>query len=216
MLQHRPLRVELLTNRVSGGDRKGVLAGLADGGVDIVIGTHALIQEAVDFADLGVVVVDEQHRFGVEQRAALRAKSASGAVPDMLVMTATPIPRTLNLALVGVRDMSVINTAPNDRLPVHTCIETFDEQLIAEAINRELARDGQVFFVHNRVQTIEGTAQLIKQLLPNVRVAWAHGQMKEHELAQAMLEFVGGMADVLVCTSIIESGLDIQNAIAYP
>ena len=204
-----PVTVEMLSRFRSPAQQKAAIERLQSGEVDIVIGTHRLTSKDIQFKDLGLVVIDEEQRFGVAQKEKL--KHLRNTV-DVLTMSATPIPRTLNLALLGARDMSVINTAPNDRLPVHTCIEHFDEQLIREAIERELAREGQVFFLHNRVQTILSYATLVRKLVPHARVAIAHGQMREHDLEDIMSAFVRRDIDVLVCTTIIGSGIDIPNA----
>ncbi|MBI4556116.1 MAG: DEAD/DEAH box helicase, partial [Candidatus Hydrogenedentes bacterium] len=204
-----PVRIEMLSRFRSAKLQRETIERLKSGEVDIVIGTHRLISKDVHFKDLGLIVVDEEQRFGVRHKERLRQLRA---LADVLTMTATPIPRTLNMSLTGIRDMSLINTAPNDRLPIHTCIESFDERLIAEAIERELARQGQVFFVHNRVQTILHYAELVRRLAPGARVAVAHGQMPEHELEQVMTAFIHKEVDVLVCTTIIGSGLDIPNA----
>jgi len=204
-----PVTVDMLSRFRTAKEQKQTVERLESGEVDIVIGTHRLLSKDMKFKDLGLLVIDEEHRFGVAQKERLKALRA---LVDVLTMTATPIPRTLNLSLVGVRDMSIINTAPNDRLPVHTCIEHFDERLIKEAIKRELARQGQVFFVHNRVQTILPFAELVRRLVPDARVAVGHGQMPEAELERVMTRFIHDEVDVLVCTTIIGSGLDIPNA----
>lgn len=204
-----PVKVEMLSRFRSVKEQQATIERLKSGEVDIVIGTHRLVSKDVQFRDLGLIVIDEEHRFGVAQKEKLKQLRT---VADVLTLTATPIPRTLNLSLLGVRDMSIINTAPNDRLPIHTCIDVFDERLIAEAVRRELARQGQVFFVHNRVQTIMPFARLILRLVPDARVAVAHGQMPERELEAVMAAFVRRDLDVLVCTTIIGSGLDIPNA----
>ncbi|MDX9976323.1 MAG: helicase-related protein, partial [FCB group bacterium] len=158
---------------------------------------------------LGLLILDEEQRFGVKHKEKLKLLRKN---IDALTLTATPIPRTLNLSLLSVRDMSVINTAPNDRLPIHTLIEAFDERIVVEAIRREMAREGQVFFVHNRVQTIIGVAELVHKLVPEARIGIGHGQMHEHELERVMTAFVRKEIDVLVCTTIIGSGIDIPNA----
>ncbi|CAN5815728.1 transcription-repair coupling factor [soil metagenome] len=185
------------------------LAGLAAGSVDIVIGTHRLLSRDVRFRDLGLVVVDEEQRFGVTHKERLKRLKTEVHV---LTLSATPIPRTLNLALVGVRDMSVIETPPEDRLPIQTRVAEASAGLVRDAILRELDRGGQVFFVHNRVETIEAQAEQLRRLLPTARVAVAHGQMAEGALERVMMAFAAGEHDVLVCTTIIESGLDIPNA----
>ncbi len=201
-----PVRVETLSRFRTPAEQKEILQRCVSGQVDVLIGTHRLLSRDVRFKDLGLLVIDEEQRFGVKHKE--RIKELKRQV-DVITLSATPIPRTLYLALMGARDMSLINTPPRDRLPIHTEICTFSKQVLVEAILRELHRGGQVFFVHNRVQTIEGMAQLIRELLPNVRVAWAHGQMKEEKLEQIMLNFLDHQYDVLVATAIIESGLDM-------
>src|SRR5690349_18999075 len=204
-----PLNVRILSRFVSARDQSATLAGLTDGSVDLVIGTHRLLSKDVVFRDLGLVVVDEEQRFGVAAKE--RLKQLRNEV-DVLTLSATPIPRTLNLALAGVRDLSVIETPPEDRLPIQTRVAEASAGLVRDAILRELDRGGQVFFVHNRVETIEAQADQLRQLLPQSRVVVAHGQMGEGQLEKVMLAFARGDFDVLVCTTIIESGLDIPNA----
>jgi len=177
--------------------------------VDIVIGTHRLLSKDVRFKNLGMVIVDEEQRFGVAAKE--RLKKLRREV-DVLTLSATPIPRTLNLALAGVRDLSLIETPPEDRLPIQTRVAEASAGLVRDAILRELDRGGQVFFVHNRVETIEAQAEQLRQLLPGVRIAVGHGQMPEGQLEKVMIAFAGGATEVLVCTTIIESGLDIPNA----
>ncbi|MBI2434759.1 MAG: transcription-repair coupling factor [Candidatus Hydrogenedentes bacterium] len=204
-----PVRVEVLTRFRSPSQQKETIERLKSGEVDIMIGTHRLISKDIGFKNLGLIVIDEEQRFGVAHKE--RLKHLRHHV-DVLTLSATPIPRTLHMSLIGVRDMSIINTAPNDRLPIHTCIEAWDENLIREAIERELARQGQVFFLHNRVQTIDKVAVLVNKLAPRARVSYAHGQMHKHELEEVMLRFIDKEIDVLVCTTIIGSGIDIPNA----
>ena len=204
-----PVRVALLSRFVSKADQEKTVAGLANGSVDLVIGTHRLLSRDVRFRDLGLVIVDEEQRFGVAAKE--RLKQLKREV-DVLTLSATPIPRTLNLALAGVRDMSVIETPPEDRLPIQTRVAEASAGLVRDAILRELDRGGQVFYVHNRVETIEAQAEQLRRLLPDVRLVVGHGQMAEGQLESVMLKFAGGAADVLVCTTIIESGLDIPNA----
>jgi transcription-repair coupling factor (superfamily II helicase) len=204
-----PIRVRLLSRFVAQTDQKTTLAGLDDGSVDLVIGTHRLLSKDVRFRDLGLVVVDEEQRFGVAAKE--RLKQLRREV-DVLTLSATPIPRTLNLALAGVRDMSVIETPPEDRLPIQTRVAEASAGLVRDAILRELDRGGQVFFVHNRVETIEAQTEQLRRMLPGVRFVVGHGQMPEGYLERVMITFAGGEADVLVCTTIIESGLDIPNA----
>jgi transcription-repair coupling factor (superfamily II helicase) len=203
-----PVTVEVLSRFRTTAEQKAVVARVASGEVDMVIGTHRLLSKDVAFKDLGLVVIDEEHRFGVAQKERLRQITRT---VDVLALTATPIPRTLNLSLAGARDLSVIETPPRDRLPVHTEIVEYDPELISDAILREVDRGGQVFYVHNRVETIHNTALMLQQLVPQVKVAVGHGQMHEHELERVMLEFLDRRSDVLVSTLIIESGLDIPS-----
>ena len=203
-----PVRVEMLSRFKTAAEQRKTVAELAEGKVDIVIGTHRLVQNDVTFKDLGLVIIDEEQRFGVAHKE--RLKQIRKLV-DVLTLTATPIPRTLHMALMGARDMSVINTAPEERLSVITVVAEFGEKLIREAILREIGREGQVFFVHNRVQSIKRMANFVRRLAPEARVGIAHGQMPERELQQTMEQFLEREIDVLMCTTIIESGLDIPN-----
>jgi transcription-repair coupling factor (superfamily II helicase) len=204
-----PVRIEMLSRFRSQGEQRKILQLLRQGGVDIVIGTHRLISGDVVFKDLGVVVIDEEQRFGVLHKEKFKELFK---LVDVLTLSATPIPRTLYLSLVGVKDMSTIETPPLNRLPVETIVCGYDERIIRDAITRELERQGQIYFLHNRVQTIEHVREKIVDLLPEARVEIAHGQMDSDELEEVMARFVGGKIDVLVCTTIIESGLDIPNA----
>jgi transcription-repair coupling factor (superfamily II helicase) len=204
-----PLEVRLLSRFVSPKDQAATIAGLEDGSVDVVIGTHRLLSKDVRFRDLGLVVVDEEQRFGVAAKE--RLKQLRREV-DVLTLSATPIPRTLNLAMAGIRDLSVIETPPEDRLPIQTRVAEASAGLVRDAILRELDRGGQVFYVHNRVETIEAQADQLRRLLPDARFVVGHGQMAEGALEKVMIAFAAGEADVLVCTTIIESGLDIPNA----
>ena len=204
-----PVRIEMLSRFRSHSEQKKVLQLLREGGVDIVIGTHRLISGDVVFKDLGLVVIDEEQRFGVLHKE--KFKDLFKLV-DVLTLSATPIPRTLYLSLVGVKDMSTIETAPLNRLPVETVVSAYDERLIRAAIDRELERQGQVFFLHNRVATIERVRDRVVDLCPSARVEIGHGQMDADELEGVMARFIAGKTDVLVCTTIIESGLDIPNA----
>jgi transcription-repair coupling factor (superfamily II helicase) len=208
-LKAYPVRVELLSRFRSEKEQKQVLEDLAFGKVDIIIGTHRLLQKDVVFFNLGLLVIDEEQRFGVVHKE--RLKQLRSEI-DVLTMTATPIPRTLHMSLVNLRDMSVIETPPQERLPIRTTIREYDEQLIREAIMREIDRGGQVFFVHNRVQGIQVVAQKLQKLLPEARIAVGHGQMNEDQLERVMIDFSNGEYDVLVSTTIIENGLDIPNA----
>ncbi|NNL65295.1 MAG: transcription-repair coupling factor, partial [Myxococcales bacterium] len=204
-----PARIESLSRFRSPKESRAVLEGLIDGSVDIVVGTHRLLQKDVRFRELGLLVVDEEHRFGVTHKE--RIKQMKKTV-DVLTLTATPIPRTLQQAFTGIRDLSVINTPPADRMSVRTQVCKYGESLVREAILREVRRGGQVFYLHNRVQTIDGTAEMLARVVPEVKVLVAHGQMKERELEDRMLAFYHGEADVLLCTTIIESGLDVPRA----
>ncbi|MCL6431175.1 MAG: transcription-repair coupling factor, partial [Anaerolineae bacterium] len=203
-----PIRVEMLSRFRTRPEQRQILAELEAGTIDVIIGTHRLIQRDVRFRDLGLVIVDEEQRFGVAHKERLKRLRRE---VDVLTMTATPIPRTLYMSLTGVRDMSTINTPPEDRLPVRTQVTEYDEGLIRNAILRELDRGGQVYFVHNRVQGIYQMAERLRKLVPEATFAVGHGQMDEGELARVMLDFAAGRYDVLVCTTIIENGLDIPN-----
>ena len=204
-----PVRIEMLSRFRSPGEQRQVLKLLRDGGVDIVIGTHRIISGDVLFKDLGLVVIDEEQRFGVVHKEKFKELFK---LVDVLTLSATPIPRTLYLSLVGVKDMSTIETPPLNRLPVETVVCGYDERIIRDAIDRELERQGQVFFLHNRVQSIQRVRDKIADLCPGARVDIGHGQMNTDELEAVMERFVAGRIDVLVCTTIIESGLDIPNA----
>ncbi len=204
-----PVVVKPLSRFVSDAEARAVVEGLADGSVDVVIGTHRLLTGQIRFKDLGLVVVDEEQRFGVEHKEAL--KTLRTAV-DVLAMSATPIPRTLEMAVTGIREMSTLATPPEERHPVLTFVGAYEEQQIAAAIRRELLREGQVFFVHNKVSSIERMASRLRELVPEARIATAHGQMGEHKLEQVVVDFWDKKFDVLVCTTIIETGLDISNA----
>jgi len=204
-----PVEVEMLSRFRSRAEQGKILDRLLADQVDIIIGTHRLLQRDVTFADLGLLVIDEEQRFGVTHKERLKQMRTE---VDVLTMTATPIPRTLYMALTGVRDISVIETPPEERLPVTTYVGQYDAQLVRRAILRELERGGQVFYVHNRVRTIHAVLHQLEKLVPEAAFAVGHGQMREADLEQAMLRFVAGEIDVLVCTSIIESGLDIPNA----
>jgi len=204
-----PVTIEMVSRFRRPAETKAVLSRLAAGGVDILIGTHRLLSRDVEFRDLGLLVVDEEQRFGVAAKERLKHFKVT---VDCLTLSATPIPRTLQMGLSGIRDMSIIETPPKDRLAIQTSIVKFSTDVIAAAVRQELARDGQVFFVHNRVQSIYSMASLVQKLVPEARVAVAHGQMPERELERVMLAFVEGRADVLVATTIVENGLDISRA----
>jgi transcription-repair coupling factor (superfamily II helicase) len=204
-----PVRIEMLSRFRTQSEQKKVLELLRQGGIDIVIGTHRLISADVVFKDLGLVIIDEEQRFGVLHKEKFKELFK---LVDVLTLSATPIPRTLYLSLVGVKDMSTIETPPLNRLPVETIVAGYDERIIRDAINRELERQGQVYFLHNRVQSIERVREKIVDLVPGARVEIGHGQMDADELEEVMARFVAGKIDILVCTTIIESGLDIPNA----
>ncbi|MDQ3569310.1 MAG: transcription-repair coupling factor [Actinomycetota bacterium] len=201
-----PLRVEVLSRFLTPAQARKVALGLRDGSVDVVIGTHRLLSGDVTFKDLGLLVVDEEHRFGVTHKEAVKKLRAD---VDVLTLTATPIPRTLEMSLTGLRDLTLLNTPPAERQPILTYVGEYDERAVAEAIRRELLREGQVFFVHNRVADIEHVAATLRQLVPEARVAVAHGQMDEGSLETVVLDFWAGAYDVLLCTTIIESGIDM-------
>ena len=204
-----PVRVDLLSRFRTRGQQSRVIRDLATGAIDIVIGTHRLVQPDVAFKNLGLVVIDEEQRFGVAHKERLKQLRQ---LVDVLTLSATPIPRTLYLALTGARDMSTIETPPQDRLPVDTIIAPYDERLIRDAIQRELNRGGQVFYLHNRILDIDAVAQRLTQLVPQARLAVGHGQMHADDLEEVMTRFVNGQIDVLLSTTIIESGIDIPNA----
>ena len=201
-----PVRVDMLSRFLSAAESKKVVQDLKDKKVDVVIGTHKLLQPGINLGDLGLIIVDEEQRFGVEQKEKLKRLRAS---VDVLTLTATPIPRTLEMAMSGIRDMSIVDTPPEDRHPVMTYVGEYDETTISSAIRRELLRDGQVFYVHHRVDTIEVAARRIQELVPDARIGIAHGQMEESRLEQTMIDFGDAKTNLLVCTTIIESGLDI-------
>jgi transcription-repair coupling factor (superfamily II helicase) len=204
-----PVLVEMVSRFRRPREVKAILGRVAEGGVDVLIGTHRLLSKDVVFRDLGLLVVDEEQRFGVAAKEKLKHLKTT---VDSLTLSATPIPRTLQMGLSGIRDMSIIETPPKDRLAIQTSIVKFSTDVIAAAIRQELARDGQVFFVHNRVESIYSLASLVQRLVPEARVAVAHGQMPEAQLEKVMLSFVEGRADVLVATTIVENGLDIPRA----
>ncbi len=207
--QHYPVIIDILSRFKRRNEQRETLGKLKEGKIDIIIGTHRLLQKDVTFRDLGLVVIDEEHRFGVSDKE--RLKQLRKTV-DALTLTATPIPRTLHMSLTGIRDLSTINTPPEDRLSIRTFLGRFDEDVIRQAIVRELQRNGQVFFVHNRVQNISAMARFLQQLVPEASLAIAHGQMKERDLERVMLAFIRKEYNLLLCTSIIESGLDIPTA----
>lgn len=203
-----PVRVELMSRFRTPGEIKKTITDLQKGFVDIVIGTHRVLSEDVKFKDLGLLIIDEEQRFGVAHKEKIKKLKEN---VDVLTLTATPIPRTLHMSLIGIRDMSVLEEAPEDRLPIQTFVCEYNEELVREAISRELSRGGQVYYVYNRVNNIADVAAQIANLVPEATVAFAHGQMKEHELEKIMYDFINGEIDVLVSTTIIETGLDISN-----
>ena len=204
-----PFTIEVISRFRTAGEQKRIIQRLGEGTIDIIIGTHRIVSKDVQFKDLGLVIIDEEQRFGVEHKEKLKKLRQT---VDVLTLTATPIPRTLHLSLLGIRDISNLETAPAGRLAIETRIVRFDPQLIRHAIMRELNREGQIYFVHNRVHNIHDIAAKLKNIVPEARIAVAHGQMSEHELEDAMVKFVQKQADILVATTIIESGLDIPNA----
>ncbi len=204
-----PVNVRPLSRFQTDGQATQVIDGLREGTVDVVIGTHRLFNPDVKLKDLGLIVVDEEQRFGVEHKEALKRLRTS---VDVLSMSATPIPRTLEMAITGIREMSTITTPPEERHPVLTFVGGYDDAQVVAAIRRELLREGQVFYIHNRVQSLDKATARLRELVPEARVTTAHGQMPEHELEQVMIDFWEAKADVLVCTTIVESGLDVSNA----
>jgi len=203
-----PINIDMLSRFRTKQEQKKVIDDLGEGKVDIIIGTHRLIQNDIRFKDLGLLIVDEEQRFGVIHKE--RIKKLKESI-DSLALTATPIPRTLHMSLIGVRDLSVINTPPEDRFPIATYICRRDDKVITEAIRRELDREGQIFFVHNRVRSIQKIARDLSRLFPQARIGIAHGQMAEEQLEDIMIDFLEKEYDILVCTTIIEIGLDIPN-----
>ena len=204
-----PIKVDILSRFRTVRDQKQIIQGMAEGKVDVVIGTHRIVQKDIQFRDLGLIVIDEEHRFGVKHKEQLKKLRTS---VDVLTLTATPIPRTLQMSLFGIRDFSIIETPPEDRLSIRTTITHFDEMIIRDAIVRELKRGGQIFFVHDRVRSIHAMAGYLRKLVPEARLGIAHGQMNERELESVMMQFIRKEVDLLVCTTIIESGLDFPTA----
>ena len=203
------IKVEMLSRFKTIAQQKKIIKDLSEGKVDIIIGTHRLISKDVKFKDLGLLIIDEEHRFGVKAKETIKELKQN---VDVLSMTATPIPRTLNMSMIGVRTMSTLSTPPLERMPVHTYVMEYDENIIKVAIERELARDGQVFYINNRVENIEEVANKVRILVPEARVSFAHGQMDPKDIEDIMLAFVNHEIDVIVCTTILESGIDIPNA----
>ncbi|HNV24209.1 MAG TPA: transcription-repair coupling factor, partial [Candidatus Omnitrophota bacterium] len=204
-----PIQVDMLSRFRTKTEQQHTIKELQEGNVDIVIGTHRLLSKDIGFKNLGLIIIDEEQRFGVKAKEKLKHFRL---LADVLTLTATPIPRTLHMALTGAKDMSIISTPPQNRMAVETRVIEFDEELIKNAILKELERKGQIFFLHNRVEDIEKIATIISRLVPQARLAVGHGQMAPKQLEQIMLEFLEGAIDILVCTTIIESGIDIPNA----
>ena len=192
----------------SAAEQKKTIEKLKKGEVDIIIGTHRILSKDVQFKDLGLLVIDEEQRFGVTHKEKIKQMKVN---VDVLTLTATPIPRTLHMSLIGIRDMSVLEEPPMDRVPIQTYVMEYNDELVREAINRELARNGQVYYVYNKVRDIADITAKLQELVPDATVAFAHGQMKETELERIMYRFINGEIDVLVSTTIIETGLDISN-----
>ena len=207
-MQNYPIVVEMMSRFRTAGEQKKTIEELKKGMVDIVIGTHRVLSKDVAFKDLGLLIIDEEQRFGVTHKE--KIKQLKNNV-DVLTLTATPIPRTLHMSLIGIRDMSVLEEAPNDRMPIQTYVMEYNDEMVREAINRELAREGQVYYVYNRVDSIAEVTAQVQALVPDAVVAFAHGQMKESELEKILYEFINGEIDVLVATTIIETGIDIPN-----
>ena len=207
-LKDLPCRVEYLSRARTASQSKTVLKGLREGEVSILIGTHRILGKDVQFKDLGLLIIDEEQRFGVQHKEKIKKLKEN---VDVLTLTATPIPRTLHMSLIGIRDMSVLEEAPNDRMPIQTYVMEYNEELVREAITRELARGGQVYYVYNKVRDIDEVTSRIQELVPEANVAFAHGQMRENQLEDIMYRFINGDIDVLVSTTIIETGLDISN-----
>jgi len=203
------VHVRALSRFQSDKEAKETLDGLARGTVDVVIGTHRILSQGVQFKDLGLVIIDEEQRFGVEHKDALKKLKTN---VDVLAMSATPIPRTLEMAVTGIREMSTLATPPEDRHPILTFVGPYSDKQVAAAIHREMLREGQVFYVHNRVSSIQRVASHLAELVPDARIAVAHGQMSESLLEQVMVDFWERKFDVLVSTTIIETGLDVANA----
>lgn len=207
-MKNYPVNIEMLSRFRTSAEMKKTIEGLAGGRVDIVIGTHRILSKDVKFKNLGLLVIDEEQRFGVTHKEKIKKLKEN---VDVLTLSATPIPRTLHMSLVGIRDMSVLEEAPGDRVPIQTYVMEYDDEMVREAITRELSRHGQTYYVYNRVSDIDQVTDKIRQLVPEARVAYAHGQMKESELERIMYSFINGEIDVLVSTTIIETGLDISN-----
>jgi transcription-repair coupling factor (superfamily II helicase) len=208
-MKNFPVKVEMLSRFQTKREQRDIVACTSEGGCDIVIGTHRLLSKDIAFKDLGLVIIDEEQRFGVKSKEHLKKMRL---LVDVLTLTATPIPRTLYMSLVGARDLSTINTPPRNRKPIETVVTEADDELIRNAIVKELARKGQTFFIHNRVKSVDSVARKLKALVPEARIAVGHGQMPGKNLEEIMKKFIHGEVDVLVSTTIVESGIDIPNA----
>ena len=204
-----PVEVDVISRFKTTSEQNAVLERVAAGKVDILVGTHRLLNNQIKYADLGLLIIDEEHRFGVRQKEKLKELRAN---VDILTLTATPIPRTLNMSLAGIRDLSLIVTPPSKRLSVKTFVRETQDSLIKEAVSRELLRGGQVFYLHNEVKSIERTAAHLQEIVPQARIAIAHGQMAERELEKVMADFYHKKFNILLCTTIIETGIDIPSA----
>jgi len=207
-VRNYPIRVEMLSRFRTKYQQDEIIRELKAGSVDIIIGTHRLLSEDIGFRDLGLVIIDEEQRFGVEHKERLKKIRL---LVDVLTLTATPIPRTLYMSLMGIKDISIINTPPEDRLPVYTYVGEFDQTLIKEAVKKELSRNGQVYFVHNEIDSIEKMKNKLEELIPFARIGVAHGRTSEKYLESLMIDFINKKFDILLCTTIIESGIDIPN-----
>ena len=203
------INVEMLSRFKTPKEQKEILQKLENGEIDIVIGTHRILSDDVKFKDLGFLIIDEEHRFGVEDKEKIKKYRKN---VDVLSMTATPIPRTLHMSMIGIRDVSVISEPPLERLPVHTYVSEYNESLIKDAIDKELLRDGQVFYISNRVENIESVVAKVKSMVPEARVSFAHGKMTPSQIEDTMIDYMNKKIDILVCTTILESGIDIPNA----
>ena len=204
-----PVRVDLMCRFRTAAQQKKTIEDTKKGLVDIIIGTHRVLSDDLEFKDLGLLIIDEEQRFGVQHKEKIKKLKEN---VDVLALTATPIPRTLHMSLIGIRDMSVLEEAPEERMPIQTYVMEYNDEMVREAIQRECARQGQVYYVYNRVDNIAEVSAHIQKLVPEAVVAYAHGQMREHQLEKIMLDFINGEIDVLVSTTIIETGLDISNA----
>ena len=208
-MQEFGINVEMLSRFKTKKQQDQILKDIKDGKIDVVVGTHRLLSKDVEFKDLGLLIIDEEHRFGVKAKEEIKKLKKN---VDVLSMTATPIPRTLHMSMVGIRQMSTLSEPPLERLPVHTYVLEYNLDVVKEAIEKELLRDGQVIYLNNRVNDIEEIATKVRNLVPDVRVLVAHGRMEPRQIEDVMIKFMNHKADVLVCTTILESGIDIQNA----